>query len=613
MQPGSSHLWWAALVVVALTGCHQEVHLFRLESGSTAGDSTGSPASASIGLREKPAQDDAAEGHILAEDGSTPLYTLRETHRVAPDGESWAFTLTGLDRPLSIVIYGGDGQIVARRRVAGAVAGATDAVIVVRIPGSAEVTAFQIVDDGGAADDAAADDAAADRPAAGSVRLVAVAMAPPAGAALSGATQPDGVLVIGSDGQAGAWRNEVAGALVWSVLPESDTWGPGAPVEIGYRYEPESRDTGAPGPIGSVVVADVPGAVFTAPSVELTVGSQAFVLKVRPGRNRVVIYPEVYGALVTDVTVRSAVVDGFEVERIAPMSAGPGAGPAEAPSPLPADLGTIFEYPNELWRSEQFEVFRWTLFPQILVMDIRDYELQSNFFKRLAFFVEKEGFRGQVLSDAELSGRHGYNAHNYNGAGLAAFFNEAEGRAIQLTDEEVLLCGLLEREGIIVKTGGRFEAGRGGILSISQESWRTPGLRELLLTHEAYHGVYFASTEYVAQIHELWQSLSDDERRYWALLLDGMQYDITDEYLVENEFHAYLLQQPPEYARWYFEMRSADRLRFWKPGEVSWLNRFLIENEGSFLRQARSANAILFSLTGLVGGDVYCLEPVTRK
>ena len=237
--------------------------------------------------------------------------------------------------------------------------------------------------------------------------------------------------------------------------------------------------------------------------------------------------------------------------------------------------------------------------------------MQSRFFTRLAFFVEKEGFRGQILSDAELTGAHGYNAHNYDGSGLAAFFNEVQRAGVELTGEEVLLRRIVEHEEIIIRQDGRFEPGTGGILSISQESWQIPGLREFLLTHEACHGVYYADSEYVEQIGELWRSLSDDERRYWHLFLDGMQYDVADAFLVVNEFHAYLLQQPTEFAPWYFESRSADRLRSWKPQETAWLNRFLIDNDGTFLRQAAAANDILFSLTGLVGGDVFCLESTT--
>ena len=585
MQFKLPHLVWVALAIPALTGCHQGVDLFRVEAVPRSDASTGSPDQMSISLREKPAQQEPAEGYILTESRSTPLYTLREEYQVAPGGESWAFTLTGMDRPLTVVVYGDDGRIGATRSLPMSVLDTIDAVIVVSIPGSMYVRSFQIVDDssGSVGTGAEAD---------GRLRLVGVSTGPPAGASPVGTTDSDGFLVIGHGSEVSAWRHEEDGFLTWAVSPNPDSWSPLAPVEIAYRYSPVSDGR-----------ADNPPIVAW---VELKVGTEDLQLKVRAGANRVVVYPEIYDACATEVTVRSA-IDGFEVLSIAAMDSVP-MRRADIPTPLPADLGTVFEYPAELWRTDQFELFRWTLFPEVLVMDTRNYAAQSRFFKRLAFFVEKEGFRGQILSDSELFGWHGYNAHNYNGEGLAAFFNAAQVAAVQLTDDEILLRRIVEQEGIILKKEGRFEPGVGGILSISQESWRTPGLRHLLLTHEAYHGVYYADGEYVAQIGELWRSLSDDERRYWRLLLDGMQYDIADAYLVENEFHAYLLQQPAEFASWYFEVRSADRLRSWKPRETAWLHRFLIENDGAFLRQAMAVNEILYSQTGLVGGNVFCLE-----
>ena len=589
MQLKLPHPAWVAFILLALTGCHQGVDLFRVESGPRPDASTGSPDQVSISLREKPAQQETAEGYLLTESRSTPLYTLREEYQAAPGGESWAFTLTGMDRPLTIVVYGDDGRVGATRSLAAPALDTTDAVIVVSIPGSMYVRSFQIVDDSSGTPGAGGDER---------LRLVGVSTGPPSGASPVGMTQSDSFLVIGHGSEATAWRHEENGSVTWSVSPHPDRWSPLAPVEIAYRYEPISPGT-----------ADDPILVR---SVDLKVGTEDLQLKVRAGANRVVVYPEIYGVRATDVTVRSA-VDGFKVLsivpiHIAPTGAGDDAGRADTPMPLPADLGTVFEYPTELWRADRFELFRWTLFPEVLVMDTRNYEVQSRFFKRLAFFVEKEGFRGRILSDSELFGWHGYNAHNYNGAGLAAFFNAVQVAGVRLTDDEILLRRIVEQEGIILKKEGRFEPGVGGILSVSQESWRIPGLRHLLLTHEAYHGVYYADGEYVAQIGELWRSLSDDERRYWGLFLDGMQYDIADAYLVENEFQAYLLQQPADFAPWYFGTRSADRLRSWKPRETAWLNRFLIENDGAFLRQAMAVNEILYSRTGLVGGNVFCLE-----
>jgi len=521
----------------------------------------------------------------LSESRSTPLYTLREDYPVHSAGESWAFTLTNMDRPLAVVIYGDDDSVVATRNLSMSASGTIDVVAIVSIPGSIQVRSFRIVDDGTSLDGG---ETTTTIPA--TARLVGVSTSPPSGASPLGVTESDGFLVVGHGSGAGTWRGGEDGSVSWSVFPDAESWSLSAPVEITYRYDPIRPGT--------------PGDPRLVPSVDLNVGRQVFNLKLRPGQNRVVVYPEIYDARASEITVRSE-VDGFTVLSIVPAEA------EDTPTPLPADLGTVLSYDPVLWRTDEFELFRWTLFPGILVMDTRNYAVQSRFFKRLAFFAEKEGFRGQILSDDELSGWHGYNAHNYSGEGLAAFFNAAQDAGVQLTAEENLLRRIVEHEGIVLRSGGRFEPGPGGILSISQESLRTPGLRRLLLTHEAYHGVYYADAAYVDQISELWQSLSDDERRFWRLFLDGMQYAVGDPSLVQNEFHAYLLQQPVLSARWYFEEHSADRLRSWKPQEAAWLNRFLTENGGTFGRQASAANEILHSLTGLTGGNVFCLELTT--
>ena len=97
-------------------------------------------------------------------------------------------------------------------------------------------------------------------------------------------------------------------------------------------------------------------------------------------------------------------------------------------APIPSDLGLVGSYyPRSAWRQSDYELFAWNLYPSILIFDMRSYEVQSRFFKRLAFFVEKRGFRGEMLSDAELAARHGWNAHNYRPEDLAGFYNVADG------------------------------------------------------------------------------------------------------------------------------------------------------------------------------------------
>ena len=65
-------------------------------------------------------------------------------------------------------------------------------------------------------------------------------------------------------------------------------------------------------------------------------------------------------------------------------------------TPLPVDPGLVLLYDPAQWRSTRYELFSWSRFPEVLIFDTADYEIQSRFFKRLAFYVEKRGFRGRL-------------------------------------------------------------------------------------------------------------------------------------------------------------------------------------------------------------------------
>ena len=82
-------------------------------------------------------------------------------------------------------------------------------------------------------------------------------------------------------------------------------------------------------------------------------------------------------------------------------------------SPIPANLGQILTWDQSSWSKPDFELFSWSRFPRVLIMDMASYEIQDAFFKRLAFFVEKAGHAGRIESLSALSGQHGYNAHDY--------------------------------------------------------------------------------------------------------------------------------------------------------------------------------------------------------
>ncbi len=198
-----------------------------------------------------------------------------------------------------------------------------------------------------------------------------------------------------------------------------------------------------------------------------------------------------------------------------------------------------------------FSLCRWDRFPSILILDAVDYGFQDRMFSRLAFFLEKRGFRGRLLDNGALENMHGWNAHDYGPEGLASFFNAAELTGFILNPEELALRDLALENGIITMVRDRFAPGTGGVISISRSSSAIE--RRLLLTHESFHGIFFASPEYREFCFRLWDSLLPGTRAFFRRFLDELGYDSDYRYLAVNEFQAYLMQQPTRFAPEYFQ------------------------------------------------------------
>lgn len=242
----------------------------------------------------------------------------------------------------------------------------------------------------------------------------------------------------------------------------------------------------------------------------------------------------------------------------------PAASQAPFPVPVAASLSLIEGLSSELPVGATFALYRWDRFPSVLVFDMADFTEQERMFSRLAFYIEKRGYRGRLLTDAQLAGKHGWNAHDYGSDGLAAFFSAAARLSFPLDTEELLLRGIALREGIIAEDNGGGDAanrgaaqapaylpGSGAVLSISRSSNKYE--RILLLAHESYHGIYFCSEEYRALCERLWSEAPAAERLFMTRLLSALGYDDSSHALVVNEFQAYLLQQPRSVAPSYFE------------------------------------------------------------
>lgn len=226
-------------------------------------------------------------------------------------------------------------------------------------------------------------------------------------------------------------------------------------------------------------------------------------------------------------------------------------------TPLVADPGLIIKWPQKNWRTADYELFTWDRFPSVLLIDTRNYSVQDDFFKRLAFFVEKAGYHGTLVSDEELRAKHGFNAHDYRAESLASFFTKAEAENFLLNERECLLRDLLLANGIIVKNENGYGEGKGAVISISRES--NEWLRRRLLAHECWHGIFFTDEKFRNATAAAYYTIDERSRNfltgYWRSQ-PTLNYNLNDEYLVHNEFMAYIMQQSVSEVAQYYVART---------------------------------------------------------
>ncbi len=323
---------------------------------------------------------------------------------------------------------------------------------------------------------------------------------------------------------------------------------------------------------------------------------------VRPGGSQLYFYSDEEGMIPEGLSVTDAPV-GFHLtsltvkpfSRYVPVSY----------KPIPADLGVILRYKEASWRRNDFELFSWTLFPDFLLIDFRSYALQSAFLKRLAFFLEKKGYAGRLLTNDELAPLHGWNAHDYRAEDLALFFNTAAASGFHLNPEEYLLSDILLANHVLKKIGTRFVPVSGGFLSFTQES--SPRLRYLFITHEGYHGVFFSSPRYRQAVQTVWDGLSPVEQSFWREFLDWKGYNIQDPYLVVNEFQAYLMQQKLDRVNHYYKEYIIPKLDHFFPGRKGEMESFLAQYPDHFISSAEKIQAAVSRIKGITAGELRCV------
>lgn len=272
-------------------------------------------------------------------------------------------------------------------------------------------------------------------------------------------------------------------------------------------------------------------------------------------------------------------------------------------TPLAADFSQILAMNEHMWRYSDWEVYQWESFPGILVFDTLNYDIQSSIFKRLAFFVEKRGFTGKIHSFEALSGKADWNGHNYLSEDLASFFTMAEQTETVLTSGERYLREMLLSCGIIEKSdSGYIGNDHTGVLSISRESGSY--LRGLLLTHEGFHGLYYAVPAVREIMEDGWDSLSDFSREIWIDYLrtaKGWNYNYDDIYLVKNELFGYMMQQ--RYFAEYFDNFLYPRILKNCSDKSEYYSEHKDEIRTDLMRFAENLNSFLEVGLGLSAGN----------
>ncbi len=274
--------------------------------------------------------------------------------------------------------------------------------------------------------------------------------------------------------------------------------------------------------------------------------------------------------------------------------------------PVKAGFGTILLTDKAMWRNENYELFSWTHFPDFLIIDTSDYVFQADMFKRLAFYVEKPGSRGIIRTNSEIEDLHGWNAHDYKSADLAAFFNDVVKADLDLNPEEELLKTILLENEVIKTNGSSYAAGNGGILSVSRES--NLYLRKIFITHEGYHGVFFSCKDFRDKCEIIWDEVGPEMKEFWKLFFEYKQYDTDDHYLLVNEFMAYNLQQPVNRIIPYYFDHVIPRLINRYPDKADFLNTVISEMEDQFISNAEKLAEALDEATSLPAGSLILLN-----
>lgn len=408
------------------------------------------------------------------------------------------------------------------------------------------------------------------------------------------------------------------GVAVWAGFPESG----GA---LASRFDPESPPpVSVPEgsfasflfyPVSSSEASSSPSLVSTRqPRAVFSDGSRRFGFRLSPVVRGVSAFQP---SVLKDFSGRISVVSGGAYVKgvftsVAAEKKGFGVSGREfaAPgdsllTPIPADPHAVVEWPQAEWRKPEREIFNWDRFPSVIFFDTADYDVQDKYFRRLAFFVEKQGYKGRLLSDGELADKHGFNAHDYRPESLAEFFTAAAAADFPLLDEELELRGVLLQNGIIVAAqDGGFLPGAGAVVSLSRSS--STYLRYFLMAHEGFHALYFIDRDFRRKVSDVYAATNPralDFLHDYFNVVDSLGYDTSDRYLMENEFMAYLLQNAPANVSRYFSETLAGRYvrNGGDPEKAFYVTR---NDAADFVASADELCRYVYDRWGMTGGRI---------
>ena len=201
--------------------------------------------------------------------------------------------------------------------------------------------------------------------------------------------------------------------------------------------------------------------------------------------------------------------------------------------------------------------------------------------------------------------KHGYNAHDYSAISMAKFFNQAHDLNFPLNKEEMLLRQILIENDLVEEDGEYLKPNEGGLVSISQESagW----LRDTFLAHEGWHTIFFRDEEFRNFVSAVYYTMDPDSRDFiidYFASQPQLGYDPNDDYLMKNEFMAYIMQQRlPQVANYFVHLANRGSVMAYTPD----LAAYIRETNAIHIEDAAIAmNDFVFDKYGIVCGDI-CL------